>query len=155
MSTFCVNLDHKSVANQVVNLINCNNKLKKYHTWSSISSNKTKYLIELAGYGIIIKGGSRAVIGCIGLVSIDQNTTLIKHLSIHKSFRKKGIATKLINEAIKDCKTSNIIARIRTDNNNSLRLCEKFGFVYSYHENLNGYSVLTVILQNGGKNEVL
>ena len=144
MGSFCVSLDEASVANQVANLINKNNKLRRFQTVSSVFSGDTKYLIELGGYNVRNSNQERLIIGCIGIEKLQQDTTLLKHLSIHGKFRRLGVASSLLDSALRECTTNHVTMRIRTDNKPSLNLAEKFGFVYLFHENLGDYYIITV-----------
>jgi ribosomal protein S18 acetylase RimI-like enzyme len=144
MGTLCVSLDKASVANQLVNLINKNNQLKRIQTVSSILSGKTKYLVEFGGYNVRNSKQERLVVGCIGLELLQPDVLLLKHLSTHGKFRRLGIANSLLSSALKECTTNHVRMRIRTDNYPSLNLAEKFGFVYLFHENLGEYNIITV-----------
>lgn len=144
MSTFLVSLNKNSVSKQISDLINTNNRLRKYHTFSSILHGRTCYLIETAGYNVNTQDSNRLIIGCIGLEAIGDNTILLKHLSVHTEFRSQGIANKLISDALRECRGKKTRMRIRADNKPSLYLAEKYDFLYIFHENLDGYSVLTV-----------
>ena len=144
MSTFCINLDKNSIAKQLAHLININNKLTRIHTVSSIFSSNAKYLLEFGGYNIRNSNKEKVIVGCIGMELLQPNITMLKHLSVHNKFRNNGIASDLLNNALKECTTNDVRMRIRSDNYPSLKLAEKFGFVYLFNENLGDYYILTV-----------
>jgi len=144
MGKFLISLDEYSVANQIASMINNNNKLKIKLSAPSILSKDINYFVEMSGVNIQTKDRNKIVMGCIGVENIGHNTIVLKHLSVHSEFRRLGIASKLIKDALKVCKGKIVIMRIRTDNKPSLYLAEKLGFVYKSHDNLVDYSILTV-----------
>ena len=144
MSRFLISLNERSVASQVSDLVNSNNRLRRRLTIPSITQGRTNYFVEMSGMNIQTASKDKVVMGCIGMETIDQDTVMLKHLSIRNEFRRLGIASKLVHDALKSCKNKKTRMRIRADNKPSLYLAEKFGFKYIFHEDLGNYSVLTV-----------
>ena len=56
-----------------------------------------------------------------------QSENLLVYLAVHKDFRKQGIATKLLEEAIRYC-DGNITLQINKENNHAIKVFEKNGF---------------------------
>ena len=144
MNNLLLNIGVDSVASQIASLLNSHNKLQKVYTSSSIKNNGTVYIIELGGFNMRHGDGERKIIGCVGLSKISNDVTMIKHLCVHESYRRQGVAKSLLDRAIKLCNTDYIQMKVRHDNNPSLHLAEDFGFTYVYHENKPGYAVLVL-----------
>jgi GNAT superfamily N-acetyltransferase len=89
-----------------------------------------KEIPSLGGYTFITKEEDIIV----GVVVINktgmkeyQSENLLVYLAVHKDFRNKGIATKLLKEAISYC-NGNITLQISKENNNAIKVFEKNGF---------------------------
>jgi GNAT superfamily N-acetyltransferase len=89
-----------------------------------------KEITSLGGYTFITK--KEGII--IGAVVINktgmkeyQSENLLVYLAVHKDFRKQGIATKLIEEAIRYC-DGNMTLQIDKENNAAIKVFEKNGF---------------------------
>lgn len=67
-----------------------------------------------------------------GSLFIVADEAQINNIAVLPSFRKKGIATKILNEIInysKKCKCSVITLEVRESNTNAIQLYQKSGFV--------------------------
>lgn len=67
---------------------------------------------------------------------------IIDIFTVH-NYRNKGIASKLINEIIKDFDIINITLEVRIDNKNAINLYESLGFIRAsirkcYYNNIDG-----------------
>lgn len=70
------------------------------------------------------------ILGYIGIWKLDDEIH-ITNLAVDPIFRKKGIATQLIEYIIKigkDCNISKITLEVRISNNNAIKLYKKLGF---------------------------
>jgi ribosomal protein S18 acetylase RimI-like enzyme len=76
------------------------------------------YLIELFG---------DRVIGCVGLIDYSTIDKIV-HLSVDNSFRKMGIGTKLLNNALNYSNKNELFMQVRSDNQSSMKLSIGNGF---------------------------
>jgi predicted acetyltransferase len=118
MSIF-ISLSEQELAIQIANLLNKYNKLTRKHDSQTILNPSTDYFVEL-------RDGK--VVGCVGLTKESSLLSKLHHLSVDSSFRRQGIATKLINMALSNCVTGNIYATVREDNIESTKLMLKNNF---------------------------
>jgi GNAT superfamily N-acetyltransferase len=88
-----------------------------------------KEIPSLGGYVFVMEEEDKTI-GAIVInktgMSGYQSENLLAYLAVHKEYRNKGIATKLIDEAIPYCK-GNITLNINNDSN-AINLFEKKGF---------------------------
>lgn len=119
MASFFVSLTNEEIAKQIANLINKYNYLYVKHNGFTIATHTTNYFVEIFG---------NKVVGCTGIIEENANWSIIKHVCVEPKFRKKGIARKLINLSIQNCKTRYIYMTIREDNIASLYMANKLGF---------------------------
>jgi ribosomal protein S18 acetylase RimI-like enzyme len=139
MSKFTFIIDHINVAHQVACLLNMYNNLTITHTGPTILASCTNYIVEQE-----VVNNKLDVVGCVGILSTNENTTLIKHLCVKKNKRCVGVASRLLNTAINSCTTDYVHMDIRSDNYPSLYLAEKLGFLIITQQPKQGYNVVTV-----------
>lgn len=140
MDKFVTLLDEYNIANQIAFLLNSYNKLSKIHTGYSILGSNITYFIE---QGVL--DGKTVVVGCVGVDIFGMNSMFLKHLSIHPTFRRLGIASKLLKKAQAYCfNMLNVYMNIRSDNFASLSLAEKEGFLVMQIKNQKDYNIVTV-----------
>lgn len=88
-----------------------------------------KEIPSLGGYAFVMEE-NEAILGAIVInktgMSEYQSENLVVYLAVHKDYRNKGIATKLLTKAITYC-TGNIAFNIPKENS-ALSLLEKNGF---------------------------
>ncbi|WP_299013732.1 GNAT family N-acetyltransferase [uncultured Polaribacter sp.] len=88
-----------------------------------------KEITSLGGYTFVMKKGDE-IIGAVVInktgMSEYQSENLMTYLAIHKNYRKKGYATKLIKKSINYC-NGNITLNIKKENK-AIKLFEKNGF---------------------------
>ncbi|MDA3908196.1 MAG: GNAT family N-acetyltransferase [Sulfurimonas sp.] len=144
MSNFIIGLDKSSIAEQIATLLNSNNQLKQHYTYSKVLASEETYLLELDGYNIRHTDNKRKLIGVVGLLQLEENVTLIKHLCVDNKYRNKGVATSLLKQALSVCETKYVQMRVRSDNIPSLNFAEKLGFLYIYHETMAKYHILVL-----------
>ena len=141
MSSFYI-ANPVDVAEQIALLLNTNNALLTTHTYKTILDSKTNYFVEQAAIDNKI-----LIIGCVGIEHIDNNTTLIKHLSVIKPLQGKGVGRRLLSVALqhwKDLANMNI----KHTNIASLSLARKFGFKVVDFKVVNNYFLLNVKRKN-------
>ena len=74
---------------------------------------------------------SDKIIGCIRASIVDLDLAEIRTLCVDEGYRKKGLATELLQEALKllrEKKMRKVAARSKADNTDAIRLFEKAGF---------------------------
>ena len=119
MANFFVSLTNEEIAKQIANLLNKYNRLYIRHNGFTIAARATDYFIEVFG---------DKVVGCTSITKKNSDWSVIKYVCVKPEFRRKGIADKLINLAIQNCKTKYIYMTIREDNIASLHMANKLGF---------------------------
>lgn len=117
---FYVTLTKEEMAAQVAALLNSYNRLTTKHTMHTIMYAPQDYFIEV--YGNIVAG-------CAAILYENNAWSKIKHVSTRMEFRRRGIARKLIQTAMKCCHSENVYMTIRADNNPSLSMAQSLGFV--------------------------
>lgn len=120
MAEFYVALSVEAMASQIAKMLNKHNRLYKSHTGWSVSNEPCKYFVEVVG---------DRVIACAGLVQEREDLSKIMHVCVEPEYRRRGLAKKLIQVALDNCKTMLIYMTIREDNRPSLRMAESMGFV--------------------------
>lgn len=71
------------------------------------------------------------IVGCIRASIVDLDLAEIRTLCVEEEYRKQGIATELLNEAVGLMKKKGmrkLVARSKSDNRDAIRLFEKAGF---------------------------
>ena len=78
----------------------------------------------------VIQSNAAGVVGFIDYwITFDSST--ICQICVNPVYRKNGLASMLMEEAIKDCKANkvrNVTLEVREHNESAIRLYEKFGF---------------------------
>jgi len=108
------------VAAQIAALLNTNNQLLVRYDSSRVFKSRAVYL-PVEKLGLVF-----------GVVAVERKgflITEIKHLVVHPSFRRLGLATHLVNKALGEIKTPVAMATIRQDNMASRSLFKTAGFV--------------------------
>lgn len=152
MSKFRLIINESDLSSQIADLLNAHNNLSVTHTGPSISISSINYIVE---QGIV--DNKLVVVGCVGLLSTAQDTTLIKHLCVEQNKRGVGMATKLLSTALNSITTNFAHMDIRSDNYPSLSLAEKLGFLIITQRQKVGYNVVTVgkgVNDNGRTNRL-
>lgn len=110
-----------------LHLVNCKDNKKAIRQSLLYAA---KEITSLGGYTFITK--EKGII--VGAIVINktgmkdyQSENLLVYLAVHKDFRKQGIATKLLEEAIRYC-DGNITLQINKENNDAIKVFEKNGF---------------------------
>lgn len=131
MSKFYVSLNKESVAMQIAELLNANNRLKKKHTPFTILNNNIEYLIEVGGINERHIDGHRKIIAVVGIqpfaiaVGI-TDAILVKHLVVHEKYRKMGLASNLLTKILNMGKPTYLY--VRSDNHACLNMVKRLGF---------------------------
>ncbi len=133
---FNLALSDQSLADQIANLLNYNNRLTVVHNGQSITANTTQYFVELYG---------QTVIGCVGLLK-EPKMDKILHLSVSLLARHKGIGFHLLTTAVNNSDKDIIYMTIRENNFVSLALAKRLGFEIIAYKPKYNYNVLTLCL---------
>jgi len=135
MAAFYTTVEEQSIAAQIADLLNASNKLRMKHSESSIMGSYADYFIELEG---------DRVVGCVAIQQINDYYSLLKHSSVAKSHRRRGIGKKLLIAAIQNCETPYVYARIREDNIASLKMSFSVGLKVIGKTRFHNYNLITV-----------
>jgi N-acetylglutamate synthase-like GNAT family acetyltransferase len=133
---FYRSIDAQDIARQLAGLLNDYNGLARKRHAIDILNSKTDYVVETHG---------KLVIGAVGIHKLSFHISEIKHLSVRKKWRKKGIGRFLLKKAIELCETPFVYSTIRENNLTSIRLLENLGFSRVGGYNGKGHRVLVFI----------
>ena len=90
-----------------------------------------KYIKEKMKKDKFFVADNGRIVGCLRISFVDTDLAEIRALCIDKESRKKGIAQMLFDESLEFMKEKNmrkIIARVKSDNKDAIKLFEKNGF---------------------------
>ena len=135
MAEFYVSVPRDSMAQQIAALVNKHNRLYKRHSRYSVLKDRANYFVEVV---------ADKVIGCAGLAKKHPTISEIKHVCVHPTYRRRGIAKKLINLAMANCKTPFVYMTIREDNLPSLMTAKSLGFMLVRKDWRKDHYVVTV-----------
>jgi len=93
------------------------------------------------------------VFGSVGLLRVSFLLTEIKHLVVHSSFRRFGIAKKLLVAALEETDTPLVFATIRETNTASRALFKQAGFTEVVTSTVNSHKIV-LLLKKNEKNKV-
>lgn len=119
MADFRFTLSQGEIARQISALLNTQNKLFTTHTKYSILNAPGHYFVEVS---------DGKVVGCVCLVKTHSNLSLIKHLSVHLDYQRRGIASRLMSTAINAAETEIVYMTVRDDNLACLSLALAFNY---------------------------
>jgi ribosomal protein S18 acetylase RimI-like enzyme len=122
MARFAVPLTDYDIAAQVAAMVNTFNQWYTVFTPHRILTSPSLYLVELC---------FNQVVGCAALTKEYPKLSKIQHLCVLPQYRKRGIAKRLVEQAIVRCETEFICMTIREDNLPSLSVAKsaKFRFI--------------------------
>jgi len=123
------------MARQIAKLVNDYNRLYRKHSEYSVLKDRADYFVEVV---------ADKVIGCVGLTKKHPTISEVKHVCVHPQYRRQGIAKKLINLAMANCKTPYVYMTIRKDNLPSLLTAKSLGFVLVREDWRKDHYVVTV-----------
>jgi ribosomal protein S18 acetylase RimI-like enzyme len=106
-------------ADQIADLINRHNLLKKEYTAGDIKRSKAVYLPITIG---------DLVLASVAFERLNFLLTEIKHLVVQPQLRKLGIGKRLVYRVIERATTPYLIASIRSSNEGSIALFKSLGF---------------------------
>lgn len=119
MAEFVVPLTKFEMATQVAAMINTYNRWYTVFTPHRIINSQSLYLVELC---------FDQVVGCASLVKEYPKLSKVQHVCVLPEFRQRGIAKRLVNQAIARCETEFICMTIREDNRASLAMATSLQF---------------------------
>ena len=140
MAEFYVPITNEFFASQIAELLNKHNKLTVVHNTNTILASNTRYFVELVSAPAIEK----RVVGCVGLEPYEPQLSRIKHVSTDPTYRRFGVARRLIDTALANCPTEYVFMTIREDNVGSFKLAESLGFVFVRKDWKKDHFVITV-----------
>jgi len=131
------------ISTQVAALLNQGGQLALRQTSSGILYNTTTYMIELDG---------ERVIAVAGLDQKDKLRTEMKHLCVHRDYRKKGLGLKFLKKGIQLAKTNIVYGLVRSDNKVNIRNNIRAGFEpYAKYWGRNCHIIVFVARRNNVK----
>jgi len=133
---FNLTLSDQSLAGQIADLLNTNNRLPIVYNGQSVTANTIQYFVEVTG---------QTVIGCVGLRR-EPRMDKIMHLSVSLLARRQGVALHLLATAVNNSDKDVIYMSVREDNFASLTLAKRLGFEIIAYKPKYNYNVLTLCL---------
>lgn len=85
------------------------------------------------------------IVGMIGVQLTSDNTAEIRRLRVAEGFRRRGIGTRLVEQALRFCQERSylkVILDVRMDRVPAISLFEKFGFKLSRSRDINDRRML-------------
>lgn len=119
MAEFYVSISEPEIARQIAEMVN------RYNGWytrfSAYSLERTygRYFAEVYG---------DKVVACVGAMKEYPTLSKLFHICVLPEFRKRKLASKLVEMAIAHCDTEHVYMTVREDNVPSLRMAESLGF---------------------------
>lgn len=135
MAEFYTSLSSLEIANQIAEMLNKHNRLTTKHYGPGVATSAGKYFVEI---------DRDKVIGCVAIIQESPDLSKLFHACVRPEYRKHGIARKLMQIAIGQCKTSHVYGTIREDNAASLAMVRNLGFVFVKKEWHYDHNVITV-----------
>jgi N-acetylglutamate synthase-like GNAT family acetyltransferase len=124
------------LSEQVAGLINAYNGLSFLRTAVDIRDGKVDYVVETHG---------KWVIGCCGYERQGYHLTEIKHLTVSKDWRCRGVGGFLIKNVLNLCESPAAFATVREGNKSSLSLFQSQGFTPALSYSAEGHEVTLLI----------
>lgn len=124
------------IARQIAALLNSHNRLGVHYTKETILAAKGDFIVQTMG---------PLVAGCVKVERQSYSMTEIKHLVVHPSFRRSGLAKMLVESGINQATTPLIYATIRRDNTASQRTFQSCGFAHVGHYTTGNRDVLLYV----------
>jgi ribosomal protein S18 acetylase RimI-like enzyme len=121
MAEFYVSVSDQDMAIQISDMLN------RYNRWATIFSAQS-LLMTSARYFVELDGS--IITGCASSIRDYDTLTKIQHICVLPSYRKRGIAKRLTNLAIKYSETEFVYMTIREDNVASLSLAQALDFKF-------------------------
>lgn len=90
------------------------------------------------------------IVGCIGIKKEDPNCALLRRFFVNPAYRRKGIGTVLLKEALSFCKKNGyreIVFRATSKMKEALKLLKKHGFLEKESYDLDGFFIHRFILK--------
>lgn len=121
MAEFFVSVSEQSMAEQIAGMVNSYNQWYTRFSARALLLMQGRYFVELVG---------DKVVACAGVVREYPTLSKIMHVCVLPEYRKRKLASKLVNMAAVNCGTDQVYMTIRADNTASLKMAESLGFVY-------------------------
>ena len=121
MAEFYVSLPEKEIARQVAEMVNRYNGWYTSFSAYSLMRTQGRYFVETYG---------DKVVACVGTNKEYPTLSKLFHICVLPEYRKRRLASKLVELAIASCDTEHVYMTIREDNVHSLRMAESLGFTF-------------------------
>jgi len=119
MSEFFVSIAKDEIARQVANMINQHNRWYTKLSSMALLTTQVNYFVEIYG---------QQVVACVGAIQEFPSLSKIMHVCVLPEFRRKHLASKLVNIAINNCNTEFVYMTVREDNMSSLAMANSLRF---------------------------
>lgn len=119
MAEFVLPITEYDLAAQVAGLINTYNRWYTVFTPHRLLRSHSLYLVELS---------LGRVVGCAGISRDYPTLSKIQHVCVVPEYQRRGIAKRLVNQAVARCETEFVCMTIREDNAASLAMAKSLQF---------------------------
>jgi ribosomal protein S18 acetylase RimI-like enzyme len=89
------------------------------------------------------------VVGMVGVQRTNDNTAEIRRLRVRSAYRRRGVATLLMERAMSFCRTQGylkVILDVRVERGPAIQMFEKFGFSHARTREISGRKLLDFYL---------
>lgn len=110
-------------------------------TGTDIDTLRESYFSNDGKSGFWVADYETQILGMIGVQQGGENTAEIRRLRVHPGFRRQGVGTRLMEQAITFCRDHaylKVILDTRIEREPAIRLFEKFGFTLSRTRDIDG-----------------
>lgn len=114
-------------------------------TGADIDNLKEGYFDDEGQSGFWIADFERVIIGMIGVQKIRENTAEMRRLRVRGTFRRKGIGSLLMHQAMAFCQKQGylkVILDVRVERGPAIAMFEKFGFSHTRTREIGGRKLL-------------
>lgn len=124
-------------------------QLRSNDTGADIENIRAGYFSDDGASGFWVARYDDQVIGMIGVQHTAQSVAEIRRLRVRHDFRRRGVATKLMEQAVAFCRQHGylkVILDVRIEREPAIKLFEKFGFALSRSRDIEGRKMLDFYL---------
>lgn len=119
--------------------------LRENDTGADIENLWHAYFDDDGASGFWIARYQERIIGMIGVQHTSENTAEIRRLRVHDDFRRQGVGTRLMEQALMFCQDKGylkVVLDVRIERGPAIALFEKFGFTLARTRDLDGRRML-------------
>ncbi len=120
-------------------------QLRENDTGADIENLRDAYFTDEEESGFWVARYDGEVLGMIGVQKTGENAAEIRRLRVHEDYRRRGIGTRLIEQAVTFCQHQGylkVVLDVRIEREPAIKLFEKFGFIHARTRELESRKML-------------